>query len=530
MVCWVLASTLPALACRHWPAGTGLGPSGPPPLLGNLSSVNELQPRTLGQAAEASTVATERLQVVRVSNMQTNLHIVAKRPELKAAVQDEILKFIKEWRSVYGAQEAQGTAALLLNSGAIDHAVLFSLQQVVERALQTVPQAPGQNATPVARAGAMMTHPAVATNATAIQKQAHQQTCLRMDQELLTLLEQYYSRNGGDSLLIAVRKACVFPHDVPSYSNALAAYSDLVVKAIIKGGCPAGGPQTVDAAMASVPDQRPYVKAVIEGMKEKASWMVQFQSGKYPTVMSLLKAIHDDIHFCHSNQERLAEVLRFEFACGQHGGRGNGGKSKRDGSKGRGGKKGDAKPYSYQQDFEKGMFCDGCGAEGHRQRNCPDRRYREAYWRRMEPKGKKGSKGPSGSKSGRYESRGKGKKSAGKADGKSSKKGKSGKGKAASGDATLQQAPVVAAAMQSGALATDGLDYDEVFGDDEDSSGWGDRFPRQSRADERTAYDWGDDYDHRQYGDYGYGAGADWRAQAADGQEAYNDWTYDSWD
>ena len=38
------------------------------------------------------------------------------------------------------------------------------------------------------------------------------------------------------------------------------------------------------------------------------------------------------------------------------------------------------------------------------------RRYREAYWRRMEPKGKKGSKGP---KSGRYESRGKGKKSAG---------------------------------------------------------------------------------------------------------------------
>ena len=84
--------------------------------------------------------------------MQTNLHIVAKRPELKAAVQDEILKFIKEWRSVYGAQEAQGTAALLLNSGAIDHAVLFSLQQVVERALQTVPQARGQNATPVARA------------------------------------------------------------------------------------------------------------------------------------------------------------------------------------------------------------------------------------------------------------------------------------------------------------------------------------------------------------------------------------------
>ena len=237
--------------------------------------------------------------------MQTNLHIVAKRPELKAAVQDEILKFIKEWRSVYGAQEAQGTAALLLNSGAIDYAVLFSLQQVVERALQTVPQAPGQNATPVARAGAMMTYPAVATNATAIQKQAHQQTCLRMDQELLTLLEQYYSRNGGDSLLIAVRKACVFPQDVPSYSNALAAYSDLVVKAIIKGGCPAGGPQTVDAAMASVPDQRPYVKAVIEGMKEKASWMVQFQSGKYPTVMSLLKAIHDDIHFCHSNQERL---------------------------------------------------------------------------------------------------------------------------------------------------------------------------------------------------------------------------------
>ena len=84
--------------------------------------------------------------------------------------------------------------------------------------------------------------------------------------------------------------------------------------------------------------------------------------------------------------------------------------------------------------------------------------------------------------------------------------------------------------MQSGALATDGLDYDEVLGDDEDSSGWGDRFPRQSRADERTAYDWGDDYDHRQYGDYGYGAGADWRAQAADGQEAYNDWTCDSWD
>ena len=81
--------------------------------------------------------------------------------------------------------------------------------------------------------------------------------------------------------------------------------------------------------------------------------------------MSLLKAIHDDIHFCHSNQERLAEVLRFEFACGQHGGRGNGGKSKRDGSKGRGGKKGDAKAYSYQQDLEKGMFCDGYGAEGH---------------------------------------------------------------------------------------------------------------------------------------------------------------------
>ena len=107
----------------------------------------------------------------------------------------------------------------LTRAGAIDHAVfkLFSLQQVVERALQTVPQAPGQNATPVARAGAMMTYPAVATNATAIQKQAHQQTCLRMDQELLTLLEQYYSRNGGDSLLIAVRKACVFPQDVPSY-------------------------------------------------------------------------------------------------------------------------------------------------------------------------------------------------------------------------------------------------------------------------------------------------------------------------
>lgn len=64
--------------------------------------------------------------------------------------------------------------------------------------------------------------------------------------------------------------------------------------------------------------------------------------------------------------------------------------------------------------------------------------------------------------------------------------------------------------MQSGALATDGLDYDEVFGDDEpeDSSGWGDRFPRQSRADERTAYDWGGYYDDRQYGDYGYSAGA----------------------
>ena len=265
-----------ALACRHWAGSQWASPL----YKESPASVKRFQPRTLGQAAEASTVATERLQVVRVSNMQTNLHIVAKRPELKAAVQDEILKFIKEWRSVYGAQEAQGTAALLLNSGAIDHAVLFSLQQVVERALQTVPQAPGQNATPVARAGAMMTYPAVATNATAIQKQAHQQTCLRMDQELLTLLEQYYSRNGGDSLLIAVRKACVFPHDVPSYSNALAAYSDLVVKAIIKGGCPAGGPQTVDAAMASVPDQRPYVKAVIEGMKEKASWMVQFQSGK----------------------------------------------------------------------------------------------------------------------------------------------------------------------------------------------------------------------------------------------------------
>ena len=141
---------------------------------------------------------------------RSNFQIVRQQPVLQQVVEEDVLRFIKDWRSTYGSMQTVGadTALLLTSQSSIDAAQLIQLRAVLARSLSQ-----GTAAERAQTALDMTTYPALAATASATQLRSHVQACLAIDTALMRALEQYYTRSGSDSLLKAVRRACVWPGD-----------------------------------------------------------------------------------------------------------------------------------------------------------------------------------------------------------------------------------------------------------------------------------------------------------------------------
>jgi hypothetical protein len=267
---------------------------------------------------------------------RSNFQIVRQQPVLQQVVEEDVLRFIKDWRSTYGSMQTVGadTALLLTSQSSIDAAQLIQLRAVLARSLSQ-----GTAAERAQTALDMTTYPALAASASAAQLRSHVQACLAIDTALMRALEQYYTRSGSDSLLKAVRRACVWPGDRGQFQVVLSVYVNAVTTAIV-AGCPVTGQQTAAAAMGNL-DHKPFVKAIIEGfpVEQRTSWLVESNSGNFPTVQSLLDKLNDEIHYFHTNRERFQEAMNFESGYrGQtanqqrdtRGGRGSGGRARKE--------------------------------------------------------------------------------------------------------------------------------------------------------------------------------------------------------
>ena len=159
------------------------------------------------------------------------------QPVLQQVVEEDVLRFIKDWRSTYGSMQTVGadTALLLTSQSSIDAAQLIQLRAVLARSLSQ-----GTAAERAQTALDMTTYPALAASASAAQLRSHVQACLAIDTALMRALEQYYTRSGSDSLLKAVRRACVWPGDRGQFQVVLSVYVNAVTTAIV-AGCPVTG-------------------------------------------------------------------------------------------------------------------------------------------------------------------------------------------------------------------------------------------------------------------------------------------------
>jgi hypothetical protein len=451
---------------------------------------------------------------------RSNFQIVRQQPVLQQVVEEDVLRFIKDWRSTYGSMQTVGadTALLLTSQSSIDAAQLIQLRAVLARSLSQ-----GTAAERAQTALDMTTYPALAASASAAQLRSHVQACLAIDTALMRALEQYYTRSGSDSLLKAVRRACVWPGDRGQFQVVLSVYVNAVTTAIV-AGCPVTGQQTVAAAMGNL-DHKPFVKAIIEGfpVEQRTSWLVESNSGNFPTVQSLLDKLNDEIHYFHTNRERFQEAMNFESGYrGQtanqqrdtRGGRGSGGKASKKGgaAHGRGGSKG-SKPYGRPSEFQ--GICDKCKQWGHKHKDCPRASRVDAeQWRPSFEKGKGATSGWS-SKAGKSAKKGGGKPS-GKA-GKKGTKGKADRPTSASGGAGAETPPAIAAVMQSGALPSSGHEYESLFGEGDESgdSGWNQpEYPRWSTwgayGPHSTYEEWSDDAAWYRWDDSGQGGDAEY--------------------
>ena len=113
---------------------------------------------------------------------RSNFQIVRQQPVLQQVVEEDVLRFIKDWRSTYGSMQTVGadTALLLTSQSSIDAAQLIQLRAVLARSLSQ-----GTAAERAQTALDMTTYPALAASASAAQLRSHVQACLAIDTALM---------------------------------------------------------------------------------------------------------------------------------------------------------------------------------------------------------------------------------------------------------------------------------------------------------------------------------------------------------